>query len=496
MKDSQVNSPAYCRPDVAIIDAWLEVVDDVYGSLEGKKERYLPANEKEFALVYAQRLSRAVFNNKLRGAIEANVGLLSAFEVSDLPQSVDLAQDDLDGNGSDFKAFFALADDYALRHDQSFVLVDYPVINQSEITFADRAESGRRPYLRLISRRNINSYRYQNIGGRSVLTQIVYVSSKEVIDGVFGIKLQKEYHQISLTERGVTFQTWMLDEKDNPVKIGEEVTLEKSEIPIVPYPCTSEPFPQVPPPFLKAARLNIRLLQKESLLDETEYRLSPTPYRKHPTAIPEDLPPLVLGPSWCIEVPNASQGGDVGILEVSPDIVKPIRKTIEEIKDDISAEFLSFLAGSRVQRTATDAMLSSAQSQASLNGYARNKASAIKHIFDFWCWHTGEANTLQVSMDHSVLELALDAQEMQALKDLAREEFIDRQTLLELLKMGKQLPPDADIESILQRLDQAENRRAQNEIISAADMAYGTDLTANRGRAIAPTGEPPDAVDR
>jgi hypothetical protein len=55
-------------------------------------------------------------------------------------------------------------------------------------------------------------------------------------------------------------------------------------------------------------------------------------------------------------------------------------------------------------------------------------------------------------MDQSVLEMPLDAQEMGALLGLWQAGAIDHQTLLELLRMGRQLPPGVDIEEIMERV--------------------------------------------
>ena len=459
------NRPDYKHPDYQKLESRLKVMQDVFNGLEGVKKEYLPKGEKEHDKVYSQRVDRSVFNNKLRSTVESNAGLLTAFEVSGEPPSLKDAEKNVDLRGSDLKAFFQEADTKALTDGVCYVYVDYPPVQFGE-TAAD--QRGRRPHLTLIDRRNVLNWRTAIVDGKPTVTQVVFVMVSEREEGLFGCKRVPQYHQLWRSPEGVRHQIWEITEKNEATKIGEERVVQGlQEIPLVPYPFVSDPFPTDNPPLLKMARLNVELFQLDSLRKEIAYRLCPTLIRKHPGPVPDqsELPPVILGASYLLEAPG---GGDVTVLSIPPDLIAPINELMAELLMAIEGESLAFLAGSTVQRTATESFLSSAQIQASLNGYARAKSGAIARCVQFWVMYTGEsADKFEVSMDQSVLEQPLDAGETSTIKDLWKELMIDRRTALELLKMGRQLPPNADIDEIMKRVD--EERAKESEAQALAD---------------------------
>lgn len=462
------NLPNYHHPDYDRLAPILKLLLDVYNDLDGCKADYLPKEQKEPQPAYQQRVDRAVFNNRLRGTIESNAGLLTAFELTDMPLSVDASAENIDNRGSNYKAFFQDADILALRDGHCYILIDYPPSTGGIETLADQMQSKRKPYLTLIDRRNLLNWRYHHEYGKVVIDSVVFEMTEELPDGDFGIKTQKLYHQLKRTEAVVEHIVWEItDEKNGEQSARKRSTakLTQTEIPIVCYPYTAKPFCTDNPLFLKLSQLNVKLFRKESSLDEIQHRVNcPTVYRIHPTMdIPSDLPPITFGGNWVIEIPF---GGQVGVLEIAGTGIAALQTSIELLKEEIEAEGQAFLSGSRVERTATEAFLSSAQIQASLAGVARDKASAIIRCFDFWCAYTGEENTVQVSMDHSLLEQPLDAQEMGALLGYWQGGVISHKTLLELLKMGKALPPDFNVDDELQQVE--EEKAAAAEAAMAA----------------------------
>lgn len=446
--------PNYKHPDYQLMERSLLVLLDVYNDLEpDKKSAYLPKEDKEPPNAYGQRVARAVFNNRLRPTIEGNAGLLSEFEVASMPVSVEQSQDNIDNMGSDIKSFFFQADLMALRDGYCYVLADHPPASGEVQTLADQMQSTARPYLVLIDRRNLFNWRCHIEAGRMVVDHVTIQFSQEVSDGSFGVKTEIRYHQLLRTGKGVEHIIWKIADSGPEVKaIVESRNLTQlQEIPIVCYPYTQKAFTTDVPPFLKLSNLNLRLFRKESELDEIQRRVNcPTVWRRHPGDV-QPPPPIIFGPSYTIEIPA---GGEVGVLEISGSGIDRLQASIAELKQDIDNEGLAFLSGSNIQRTATDAVLSSTQIQASLSGTMRNKASAIVRIFDYWCKYTGEANTTQVAYDHSLLELPLDAGEMNTLMQLWQAGAISHETLLELLRMGRQLPDDFSVEQELVRIQQ------------------------------------------
>lgn len=457
MQQNTQDLPNFKHPNYSAIAPTLQTLWDVWNDLDGVKNRYLTKAQKEPDAAYQQRTKQAVFNNRLRPTIESNVGLLTAFELGSLPATIEAAKDNLDNQGSDFKTFFQEADTLALRDRHCYILVDYPSMQTESVTLADQLQGGRNPYLKLIDRRCLLNWRSHSEDGKTIIDQVVIEMVSESPEGEFGVKATTQYHQLKRSvDNGlpqVEHIVWEIRQdkgKESAVQVERSLT-SLSEIPIVCYPFTGKPFNNDVPPFLRLATLNLKLFRKESNLDEIEYRVNcPTVFRKHPTVdVPKSLPPVVFGSSWVLEIPH---GGDVGVLEIAGSGIAALQNSINALKLDIEAEGSGFLSGARVQRTATEAYLDSAQIQASLSGMARNKASAIQRIFDYWCGYTNETNTVTVSMDQSLLEPPLDASEMGVLMNMWKGGAIDHETYLDLLKMGHQLPSTIKTQDILDRL--------------------------------------------
>jgi hypothetical protein len=247
----------------------------------------------------------------------------------------------------------------------------------------------------------------------------------------------------------------------------QEMTAPIERIPLIAYPDISAPFPSDLDPqlpfLLKAAELNIKLFRQESNLDTIQYRVNaPTVYRV--SDLPFDQrPPIVFGPNHVIELSRNPEGGsadEVGVVEIGGSGIQSLQTSIEQTKREIDEEGVGFLGGGTVERSATEAWLSATRASASLNGFARTKAQAILSLIRDWCLFTSEDSSgAQVVQDESLLTQPLDAQEMGSLLNLWSQGAIDHRTLLELLKMGKQLPPNTDVEEIMERV-QAEKANA------------------------------------
>ena len=472
MATNPQDRPDYHHPDYDYMAPILAVVGDCYGDLYGVKERYLPKADNERDRPYKERVARAVFNNRIRPAIDANAGLLTAFEISDYPPSLEEYKDDVDGKGSNLKSFLRDADAMAQRDRHCFILVDSPPAPQ-ERTAADRLVNPVRPKLHLIDRRSVLNWRLTDMGGSQVLTQVTVGLCERVEDGRFGTKSVHRYHVLSLVENGVQHEVLEIDDRGETALLSSTVS-NLPQIPLVCYPFTSSPFGIEIPPFYKAALLNIKLFQKDSALDEIEYRVNcPTLWRKSEDSL-EMRPPMTLGASWIIEL---MQGDDVGVLEISGQSIAALQVSIDEIKRDIDRETGAFLVGSgKVSRTATEASLAAMSLSASLTGYARAKASAIKAILNLWCLFTGEENETEVQQDESVLEVPLEPQEIQALLGLFNAGVLSHQTLLELLRMGRQLPPNFDVEQELERLGTERNQEQATPQIEPADLSDQEDF--------------------
>lgn len=458
------NLPSYQDPALQKLQPALTLVKDVWNGLYGKKADYLPKASHEPLPAYHDRVNRAVFNNKYRSQVESISGLLTAFEVEEYPPSFEQAEEDgvyLDGNGSDWAGFFRQADEMALRDGVVYVLTNNVQLSPEDAASRTAADRPTYPQWTLIDRRNVINWRGELRGGSMVLTQVTIVMHRDRESGGYGTTSEPYYHTFRLLPTGVSLTVATINDR-GAVTVVDERTAPLPKIPLEAYPDVTNPFPHHEdlqlPQLLKSAELNCKLFWQESNLDVIQYRVnSPTVFRTS-SIEPSQRPPIIFGPNHVIELMRDSNttavGEDqVGVIEIGGNGIEQLRESCNQTRQAIDEEGIGFLGGSTVARSATEAHLSAVRASASLNGYARSKARAIKSLIFDWCMFTGEdPGDVEIEMDQSVLEMPLDAQEMGSLLALWQAGAIDHRTLLNLLRMGRQLPPGVDVDEIIENV--------------------------------------------
>jgi hypothetical protein len=463
--------PSYCHPLYNAAKPALDVTEAVWNGLYGKKADYLPRSPQEPVPAWNRRVESAVFNNKFRGQIESISGLLTAFDMEDLPPSFNLAEEDglgLDGNGSDWKGFLRTADELALRDGLVFILTNNALLDPDAAEMRTMADPPTHPQFTIIPRRRVLNWRHINRGGIMVLSQVTIMVDTVVDMDEFGATTRPFYHVYRLEESGVSRTIYEVNDRGNIILIQDPQLVEIDVIPLVTYPDITNPFPTTDglllPYLLKTAELNLKLFKQESLLDTIQFRVnSPTVYRI--SGMPfEDRPPIIFGPNHVIELMRDTGGtttgqDQIGIVEIAGSGIAALAEAVEKTKREIDEEGVGFLGGGTIKRSATEAYLSATRASASLNGFARAKEQAVMALVADWCRFTGEEiGDAALSMDQSVLEQPLDAAEMNTLFQITQGGLLDHQTFLELLRMGKQLPPSISIDEILQRVEEEKEK--------------------------------------
>lgn len=474
MKTDPANLPNFKHPDYQYFEPILNKMGDIYNDLYRCKSTYLPRAQREPDSAYSARVERSTFDNKVRPAIATSVGLLSEFELSNLPLTLEAFSNNVDGKGTDAKTFFMECDRLSLRDGWCVILSDSDnPQSDEERTAADDLINPIRPYWQVIERSQLLNWRSHFNGARLVIDQVTILINHIVPSGEYGIDSIPQYHRYSLLEQGVRREILAINQVDGEAVVSNVeppiVRTNINEIPITFYPYANKPFCRDMPPYYKAAELNLKLFRKESNFDELEYRINcPTVYRKSPD-LPSDRPPIIFGPTWIIEL---MPDDDVGVLEINGSSLDSLQQSITRTREDIDRETIGFLGGGQAQRTATEAYLNSSSTQATLSSFARAKQSAILKAIAHWCLFSGEeAESVEVSMDHSVMEMPLDANEMKQLLDYYNSDTISHQTLLELLKMGRQLPPNFDVSEELERVENGRSRDMEPPVLTPGMLA-------------------------
>ena len=421
-------------------DAWFQddtgltssaFVDDQ--RTKNKAIRYLPQGSGERPNDYVARLRQADWKPKYRQAIEKDFSsILTQFDTVDLHEAVDSGN--FDRNGNSLKA---IAKDYiakALHLGMSAMFID------------SSADRGGAPTITLYKRTDILDWDIQTIDGQRVLTMVALkdmVEAAAADDSVSRLILKERYKRLTMvpTTDGprMAYELVEIGENQDGQKI--ETVLESNitdapRITLIPLAISTNPF-YTDLPLIHLARLNIQLYRKEANRD---YYLDKCAC---PTLNLNDIVPSPPGQTPEISItigPNTViRNFEAKWLELSGTAMEQITSDIDRLIEQIDQEALAFLAGS-VQKTATQSVIDTFQTQANLVGMATFLESAMQNVFrDYVCYATGDwdietAGTIDLSIAIDTLKMMVSG-EITDIFSAITEGIITRDLGLRLLKI-------------------------------------------------------------
>ncbi len=188
LSDNDIASPL---PAYARYMEDLRLVRDLHRGTAGMREagrRYLPQEEGESNKSYQARLTLSVLSNYYKRTLEKLVGQVFSEEIepsNDLPDAVYALLDNIDLEGNSLSAFMHQVFYTAIHKGLCHVMVEYPQVQGR--TRADHLRAGARPYWTLIDPECVIGWRFQEQGGRKVLTQLRVLETVEVESGKYGV---------------------------------------------------------------------------------------------------------------------------------------------------------------------------------------------------------------------------------------------------------------------------------------------------------------------
>lgn len=465
MKEAPYNDPSlpsFLHPHYLEFAEDLSLVWDCWQELKNCKKNYLPQEIKEPPRAYRNRVGRTQFDSRFAPALRSHAGLLNDFLLVEPLESILEHERNIDQQGNSLVAFLNDADEMVLRDGGCGILVEYPP-ERSLSSNLEQLEAGDRPYLVLIDRRDILNWNYEFREGRAVILSVVLREKRLMPEGEFGVQLKTLYRVL----RPGTYEVWdLVQQKDgrwNKVLIEfGDTNLER--VPLIWYSISgNKPFYGLPP-FLNLARLNIEHFQKRSGLNEVLHKCNlPVPVRKGAKPIappipgaPPTMPAFVIGPNSVLDIPET---GDFFFAEPSGSAIAATQADIEKLEGAMDRVSLSFLTGGEAQKTATEIIMDTAATQATLRGMAERKQSAAEQIFDLWAQYTGEeAIAATIDVNARVLQLPPNPEELRLILENMGINLSTRLALQMLLQRGW-LPRDTDLEAEA-RLTQAQLAQA------------------------------------
>ncbi|MBD1995996.1 DUF4055 domain-containing protein [Leptolyngbya sp. FACHB-541] len=451
--------PSFVHPQLAAVAEELGLVWDVWSELKDCKERYLPQENAEPPQAYKNRLKRSQFDSRFKPALKGHAGLLSDFVLTqDVAKSINDNERNIDQQGNDLTTFFTEVDEMVLRDGGCAILTEFspePVDGEgnSQIqTAADEALFELRPYLVAIDRRDILNWDVEYRQGKPFINLVTIRERRLVREGLFGTA-EKTFYRV--LQPG-SFQVFELVHSGGKWRadVVEEGTTTLNRVPLVWYSISESKLFQAQPPFLNLARLNIEHLQKRSSLNEVLHKCNlPVPVRKGMVKSLADLikpiAKLIIGPNSVVDVPT---DGDFSFAEPTGNAIASTQGDIVKLEDAMDRVSLAFLSGGEGQKTATEVVLDTAQTQATLKGMARRKASSVEQIFELWTDYTKEKVSGSIEVNEKILQLPPDPQEVQIILDAMGVKISNRLGLTMLLQR-RWLPIETDVEAELKLIE-------------------------------------------
>ncbi len=468
---------SYVRPELRALAPELERTRDCYnlmrtGDPKACLSRYLPKEEGEPDSCYESRLGRSTYTSVFRDSIRAFAGVLTQYQLKDLPASLEDARDNVDLLGSSLAKFLNAVDQLVMRDGGAAVLVDMPP-EQPVASAREEIDLERRPYLLTVERSNLINWRTRMFNGREVIEQAVIRMLQEVPsqEGDFGAELEPVYVHLFpggfrkyRMERGGAGRWQMIVLEEGPTSLDR--------VPLVWYGATGSKFGDGDVPLVALADLSVQHMQLRSDLAELIHKLSmPVPVRVGaPTDSMGRPVPLTLGPNTAVDLPLE---GSFAFAEPSGASLAQHQAEITHVEQLMDRSSLAFLYGpGGGNRTATEVMLQGAQVQAQVTTLIENKQSTFDALLRLWIAYTSETASEEAALEISdnLIQRPMDPAETQALLGLFSASALSHQTLLEELKRGHVLSDMMDVEEELKRVEE-EKRKAQEEAMAIMQAA-------------------------
>lgn len=443
--------------------AYAEMLGEIslhYDLMEGTKamraKGYLKKFPIEDAKSFADRKSQAVLFNKYEKCVIANVGLilkrepkLIADEQTDQTffETFSAHWENIDNAGTHgtqfvgefFEAMFA---------GHAFIVVDSP---QSKGADASEAQqNGFRPYWQIYKANQAINWRTANIGGKTVLTQIVFKKLTTEAVGEFGEKQILEYKGYRLIDSGVSWAVFRHDENDQskPLHIYSKGIIEgMKRLPVAVGYGRKKGIAESSPPLKDLAYQNVRHFNKESDYDKADAYAGLV----FPVAI-GDTDMEGLGADLLIK---CAVGADFQLRETTGQALEAKRALLDRIEMQMDSLGLGLLIDrSQSALTATQALIDNTQKSSELSRIAFSGQDAIEVAIEIHAdfMDVEAEKTCTIDLGFKAEQLVLSAQIAQMLLNAAEAGRLSTFDFLSTLKLGGVMPDSFDLDEAVKRV--------------------------------------------
>jgi Domain of unknown function (DUF4055) len=420
----------------------------------------------------------------------------------DVPARIQRMVDDVDGRGNAARVFLQQTFTDALSVGCSGIFVDAPQTRddgEPPLNLALEEQLGVRPYWVRYDAEDVISWRFDQVDGHVMLTQLVLRETVEFPDGDFGVKDRVLYKVYQLDEaidadtnqrlRKVRFEEW--EEIANP-RSPDRPTVKKTGKTGVIANVDRIPFVMVmlgtptsgmtaEPPLQDLLDLNIGhfrvLTDRRWLMHQSCVPFIVRKGYKAPTGTKTERSKTQrYGPSYMWDVPA---DGDVQWAELSGSSLEPTGAEIKEIEKRMAAIGLAFLAGeTRAAETAEAKVLDASAQNATLSSCADLFDDAIGQVLALTALHMqetvakddGSLSGGSFATNREFEKQQLDAGKMGSYATLQANGQITLETLWKILERAGELPDDFDPKDEKEQLAiEAEQGQMDDPALDPAD---------------------------
>lgn len=400
------------HPTLAALLPRLQLVQDCWHLLSGRREHYLSRGEREPESAYRRRVEAALPSGFFRDALRTFAGMLASSHWRELPATLQAVISDVDGCGTDLGVFLEAADLLVLRDGAALVGVIPPVhLWPSEGDRQQALRNGDRlslPRLLLIERGDVLHW---HLPGNHALPDAItwrerrpnapnpttdtpsaqdsplhpwqYLRASLVADapGGPGMDLSIE----TLVPDPQAPSGWRKQRLDQRHYRGI------NQLPAIWYASHGAAFGEGELPHLGLAHQYLNHFRCQSDYQELLYRTAlPVGVRTGvagPMGSSSASEPVVLGPNSVIDLP---EGASFQFVEIQARSLAEHRAWLESLDQGMRRDALIPAAAQGAPRTAMEISMAASQAYALLQSQAIQKASMFSSLLQHWCAITGE----------------------------------------------------------------------------------------------------------
>lgn len=225
-------------PSIVDVEDKYELVAHLWGGTEAMRDagtQYLPKEPEEIPENYARRLDATVLFPAYRNAVVSTTGKLFAdkLEINNTSLALGELLNDIDEDFNDIDTFAQQATQSAIHYGCSYILIDYPVMNENA-TLADEKAAGAQPYWVLLEAPQILEASPVKQGGKNRLGIFRFKEREAYRNGEFSVAYRDRVKEFRLSEDGLVYYRVFIKQDNQWVLRDEGQLLGLTDIPVVP----------------------------------------------------------------------------------------------------------------------------------------------------------------------------------------------------------------------------------------------------------------------